>query len=458
MATDVYFGICPNVPADFKTGSPTITISSGVATFSTAQTDDLMGIGAVIDYDTDNKKTYVSGKISTSVWTVINGDGTVPSDVSGLTVNNITHPFTSFSNAVSNAPTMMGGDDLVSLDLQLHILGYCRQDSYDADVSIGTIDYNADSTHRVKFYTPYDTSTQCNFNHRVINNGTWDDTKYRLTYYSGNWDLFIIRYNENPAGRTMYTEIEGIQMYWGLVDPYDIHLIRIDGYSDSTFNISKCIGRIRTLPSTSLNIRRFFVRIQQDVGQSFQDSVYNIYNNVVYFDTTYASKFFLCPLFFGDPPAATMNAYENIFINFSTPAISANDGNLQVWNVKNNAFINNSNNALKILHGEWSNNIWSGSTTGMSDDIQTTQTESQLFTSAAGAETTWNFMPKEGSDLIDAGARLADLTPDVSGDMDNPSGLRPFGAGWDVGALENQSSSEVLPIIRRRRHIVNSGF
>jgi len=30
---------------------------------------------------------------------------------------------------------------------------------------------------------PNDTITQCNFNHRIINNGTWDNTKYRIISY-----------------------------------------------------------------------------------------------------------------------------------------------------------------------------------------------------------------------------------------------------------------------------------
>jgi len=458
MATDVYFGICPNVPADFKTGSPTITISGGVATFSTAQTDDLMGIGAVIDYDVDNKITYISGKNSTLEWTVINGDGTTPSNVTTVTVNSISHPFTSLSTANSGVSSLMGGTDLVSLNLQLNLVGYCRQDTYNSDYSNVYFSFKSDSTHRIKVYTPYNTSTQCNFNHRVINHGIWDDTKYRIISGATINEGPIIGIREDPLGLSVYLDIEAVQMYWVPSLNINCHLIHIDGCPNSTVNVTKCIGRI--LAPTQSHIRRTFVYIRAQSGRAITDSVYNIYNNVVTMSTN-AGAYYLTPFRFANPGLANLNSYENTFINFYTPAISDNTPNDNIWDVRNNVFLYTSigpNSYVGLGGLTWNNNIWRETDTGKSGDIQTSQTDAQLFTSATGNVWIWDFLPKEGSDLIDVGDRLADLTPDVSGDIDNSPGLRPWGVGWDVGALENQTPSDNLVLINRRRHTVSSGF
>jgi len=459
MATDVYFGICPNVPADFKTGSPTITITSGVATFSTAQTGDLVGIGTVIDYDIDNKIAYISGKINTSIWSVVNGDGTTPSNVTGVTVNSISHPFTSFSSALAGISAIIGGKNLVTLDLQLHIVGYCRQDSYDFDNTRSTISYTADSTHRLKFYTPENTSTQCNFDHRPKNNGTWDDTKYRMIPPNIlNNPIGLIQFNESADSITMFFDCEGIQgsmqNYWS---EYSARFIHGSGLPNSTFNVSCCTARFIRGTHKPGEAERAFWGWRGAGGQTLTNSVHNVFNNVAYIDEPLLDfRGFACQIEI--PNTFTANIYENTFINFRGPCQSFNSPNTNIWNVKNNVFLYTAAAKFRIFYGTWSNNIWRDADTGDSNDIQTSQTDAQLFTSATGSEETWNYTPKEGSDLLDKGERLTGLTPDMSGDLDNPPGVRPFGAGWDVGALESQVPGDILPIIYRRRGVVSSGF
>ncbi|HUT71646.1 MAG TPA: C25 family cysteine peptidase [Desulfatiglandales bacterium] len=74
--------------ADFKTGTPNITISSGTATLTVDQTGNI-GVGDKIDYDTDNKIAYITAKQSNKVFTVQTEAGGTPVDVSDLTVNSI---------------------------------------------------------------------------------------------------------------------------------------------------------------------------------------------------------------------------------------------------------------------------------------------------------------------------------------------------------------------------------
>ena len=88
--------------ADLRTGSPTITILKGLATLSTAQTNDI-GVGDVIDHDTDNKLVYISAVVSPSELWVQTATGNRPTDVAGVTVNSIKRAFNSISSAVTDS-------------------------------------------------------------------------------------------------------------------------------------------------------------------------------------------------------------------------------------------------------------------------------------------------------------------------------------------------------------------
>lgn len=58
-ATSVFYSISPFGTGDIKTGSPTLTISYGVATLSVAQTENI-GVGCCIDYDPNNTLAYIA--------------------------------------------------------------------------------------------------------------------------------------------------------------------------------------------------------------------------------------------------------------------------------------------------------------------------------------------------------------------------------------------------------------
>ena len=73
--------------ADFKNGSPMITISGGVATLTTSQPPNV-GVGDEITYN-GTSKVYISGRASGSVYTVTTATGNLPVDVTGQTVNSI---------------------------------------------------------------------------------------------------------------------------------------------------------------------------------------------------------------------------------------------------------------------------------------------------------------------------------------------------------------------------------
>jgi hypothetical protein len=97
-ATPVYYSVSGGADtSDKKTGTPTITLSSGVATFSEAQVGNI-GVGDVVTYDTD-KVCYISSKTSTLVWNCVTVVGAVPDDIVDSTVVSIKRVFTSLSGA-----------------------------------------------------------------------------------------------------------------------------------------------------------------------------------------------------------------------------------------------------------------------------------------------------------------------------------------------------------------------
>lgn len=77
--------------ADLKTGTPTVTISSGIATFNTAQTGNI-GLGDKLTYNTSSV-AYITAKTSTTVFSVQTESGGIPSDVTDATVNSITRAY-----------------------------------------------------------------------------------------------------------------------------------------------------------------------------------------------------------------------------------------------------------------------------------------------------------------------------------------------------------------------------
>src|ERR1700677_213009 len=66
-ATNVYYSVGQSTSTNLMTGSPTVTITSGAATFSIAQTGNI-GIGDQVTYGTST--AYISGKVTTSQWTL----------------------------------------------------------------------------------------------------------------------------------------------------------------------------------------------------------------------------------------------------------------------------------------------------------------------------------------------------------------------------------------------------
>ena len=95
-ATDIYYSVGMS-PDDLKTGLPTITVASGTATLSVAQTGPV-GVGDVITYN-GTTKAYIKSVGSQTQFVVQAATGAPVPDVTGATVDSIRRTFNTLQAA-----------------------------------------------------------------------------------------------------------------------------------------------------------------------------------------------------------------------------------------------------------------------------------------------------------------------------------------------------------------------
>jgi parallel beta-helix repeat protein len=183
-AIQVFYSVGQNT-SNHMTGTPTVTIASGVGTFSAAQTATNMGVGDKITYNT-NVVAYISEKISDVKWKLITATGGTPADITGSTVVSIAHAYASLSLAEAGIPTPLGTSDLVTGNYQVNIPCY-----YDTGADVTPVDVSGWTTganNYIKIYTPNSTVSEVNQSQR--HSGKWDDEKYSLNTGRTNWNIW----------------------------------------------------------------------------------------------------------------------------------------------------------------------------------------------------------------------------------------------------------------------------
>jgi len=204
MATNVFYSIGQNTD-DHKTGSPNITISSGVATFTVSQTATNMGVGDRIIHAGGDGHSFIASKTSNTVWNVINATGGNPTDVTSQSVTSIAHEFTTIAAAESGMTDSnhMNTTNLVSGDFVANLPCYFDTGSEtNLNATVGGL--TTDATRFVKIYTPFNTSTECNQSQR--HTGKWTSTAYNLSVVSIGSSSFGLEPTSNG------TLIEGLQI------------------------------------------------------------------------------------------------------------------------------------------------------------------------------------------------------------------------------------------------------
>ncbi|MBF0106814.1 MAG: hypothetical protein HQM16_15995 [Deltaproteobacteria bacterium] len=200
--SNVYYSVGSS-SADLKTGSPKITINtSGDATFDVAQTDNI-GVGDRVVYNTDGS-VYISGKTSTSQWSVVTVNGAKPAAAIDQTVNSIKRVFPSLTTAETNATAAAYLNSTVLTTGEGTILNFPLYGDSALTYAV-QLDINCcttDATRYVRFYTPTNTSTEANQNQR--HSGVWDANKFNIKFTAGAALCGFCN--------TVNTRIEGLQI------------------------------------------------------------------------------------------------------------------------------------------------------------------------------------------------------------------------------------------------------
>jgi hypothetical protein len=174
----VFYSVGQNT-ADHKTGTPKVTITGRLATFSQPQIASNLGVGDVVSYGANKERCYLLSKVTTSLWWCTTAKGGTPTQATAAAVNSITHAFGSLAAAVAGASSTdkLGTKDLVAAGLSLGIP--CYNDAGGADTSRVIVSgYITGPQNRIRIFAPADTKNRCNTRQR--HTGVWDDTRYRL--------------------------------------------------------------------------------------------------------------------------------------------------------------------------------------------------------------------------------------------------------------------------------------
>ena len=418
-ATNVFYSVGQNT-TDHKTGTPTVTISGTTATFSVAQTATNMGVGDKVTWGNVGVG-YITGKTSTTVWSISTATGGTPTATTSAPVNSIAHAFASLNAAVGNgvsnnatSSSFLNTSNLVSGDYTLNIPLYFDTATDTAAVIISG--YTTGPNNYIKLYTPISTTTEANTSQR--HNGVWNDTKFKIARTFSS----VLTINSN------YVIIEGLQFS---VTPNGSHRsIEITGLSGAgNIKISKSIFR--------------------GIGLSFNRSGY------IYFSSSSSIK---------------VDIYNNLF-DRATGGTSANAASIvydsgvttESFFVYNNTF---ANNYVGILHYTTpggsagvvaKNNLFTGSvsadtigTFGTSTNYNATSRASLGYTVTGGGNgndrvnQTFVFSDSGNTDyrLTETDSAAKDNGIDLSADLklsfsdDIIATVRPLGAGWNIGAFE----------------------
>jgi len=131
----------------------------------------------------------------------VTATGTAAGNVTNVTVNSITHEFTSLSAAVTAASNSshINNTDLTAANVVLNIP--CYYDSGADTTAVSVSGYTTGASDYIKIYTPSSTSTEANNSQRA--QGKWDAGKYNLT----------ISINSGIVVQVNNITIDGLQIY-----------------------------------------------------------------------------------------------------------------------------------------------------------------------------------------------------------------------------------------------------
>lgn len=199
-AADVYYSVCPYGTGDIKTGSPNITITSGIATLTVAQTGNI-GIGCCIEYN--SLRAFISTVNSSTSFDVVTAVGATAPDQTSTAVTSIHHEYASLSafEAGFTDSNHINNGSLPGADVRANACCYYDHDDDTPDSTELTVNFGTtDSTRYLRIYTPT-TSAQAINDQRHDGKWTTGDA-YRMEV--SNYNILSLA---EP-----YTEVTGLQI------------------------------------------------------------------------------------------------------------------------------------------------------------------------------------------------------------------------------------------------------
>ncbi|MHC4498061.1 MAG: LamG-like jellyroll fold domain-containing protein [Planctomycetota bacterium] len=423
----IYYSVGTSA-ADLKSGSPTMTIANGTATFSEGQPDNI-GVGDVITYDTSDT-VYISGRTSSTVYSVQTVTGNTPADVIDATVNSIKRSFNSLTNAITNSSgaSYLNTSDLVSGNYQLN--WPCYKDAVMDDLPvINASDYITGADNYIRIYTPVDTS-EVGTSQR--HDGT-AGTGFVLQYTPDPNELKLFEIHEE------YVRIEGIELDGSQTQPsgvYGFYVKDVSATSDVRFDkvIVHDLTKDNDVDSQFLAAGIYF---SDGSGRVTNSIVYDITNNNA---NASASATAIRTGLSSDTVYLYNNTVYNVVNNGSSAAVYGIYAQGGTVTATNNYAGGTSCGSCGANNYDYSGTITANYNISEDDTADDNGGAGNLigkvpanqFVDPTPAVGEPNLHLKAGADCINAGD---DLTSTFSDDID--ADTRPTGVNtWDVGADE----------------------
>lgn len=426
-ATSIYRSVGPANTLDLNTNSRTVTISGTTATFSGAMPNNV-GVGDVLQYqiDTTYYLAFISGRTSSTVFSVQSSTGGTPQAASEGQAVNVYRAYTSleeaesgtentaFDASVSNFDSFTDGKDITSSDEQWNIT--CYGDAEDTTLGIVFQDWTTDADNYIKIYTPYLTS-EVGTSQR--HNGIWDDSKYKLVVSDDFPNGSPISINTGSDVNSVNVWIDGIQVYLNsMMGATAIELYNITGETKISNNIIK---------ANSENSSTYAINI----SDLTHDGTYKIWNNIIY------------GFFDGAINFSPSNGSESIIYAHSNTAIGISSVEGGCYNHGSYGTFVAKNNIAQSCFAGFAGVFDSDSDYNLSDLADAPGSNSQNSATVTFAGAADYHLDSTDTGAMNNGTNLSDdANLAFSIDIDNQDR-----SNWDIGADEYVASDTTGPTI-----------
>ncbi|MCH7474805.1 MAG: DUF2341 domain-containing protein, partial [Gemmatimonadetes bacterium] len=392
---DVYYSIGTS-GADLKTGLPTLSIASGTATLTVAQTGNI-GVGDEIDYDTGNKIAYIKSVISQTQFVVHTATGGVPGNVTTVTVNAIRRAFNTLASAEANSgnASHLTTFDLTATGAAANLTWVAYNDPVDFTTGVTIDGYTTDATHFITLTVAGASQVASATSQR--HNGT--------------------------AGTGVVLDGQDTDQGIRIKDDYTI----LEWFELKRNTVSQCV---LTRDATNILLQNLLIYDFDDAANIVEgimgqdNSSFTVRNSIIYDGDRAAIR---CH------EATTTCTVENVTLHGNQSGVLVVSGTATVTNT---IAMDNTTDFDGTMTQSY--NISSDATAAGTGSLINKVAADQFVNITAGSE---NLHLKAGADAIDTGT---DLSGSFSDDIDGDS--RPIGAQWDIGADETSAAGASLTL------------